>query len=496
MLYAVKVGFVIAVLTAVSAWILQAAIGQKSIKIASVTTYSTVLSLSALCISQIFIPFTSILAITAYFARKRVIAAGIAIFIIITMPSIHSIIMAGGIQLINFSIITSAILGLLIASLSWKGEFNSQKYTNDYSVYGVVIVLVFISSRNTSVTNILRVALEHIVSYIIPYLIVRKSLRDAYSVRVMVAFVIAAGLAVSAVAIFESFMVWPIYQTYGQMFGTLTNGGVKMRGGMLRAAGPSINPPLSAAVLALCFVTTFASDSLFKRKSGFRIVLCIIGLGLFCMQSRVGWLGAIAGIIGVLISKKGAKAFFTYVPAVLLTILTVYGVAQVNSSFANLVGFSADAKGSSDYRDRADKRSIEIIKQNLLIGQSAPVVMSQMEDLRQGEGIIDFTNGYMGIALFSGLIGFAIFMISLLYQAYNSFAGKRLARSRGAGSLANIGFGVSICILAMLPYIPIDYRVMIVTILLFALANAVITHSHVNLAVKRPLLGAKAKASA
>jgi len=480
MSYLVKIGFIIAVLTAAATWFLQIKTVEQAKKVCRISTYATAGSLCILCISQIWIAIFGVSVITMVYARHRIYAAGISIFLIISLPSIELTLNIGGIQLIDLSIITSVILGLLAASTTWTGKFSPEKYTNNYSTYAIVAVLTFINARDTTLTNILRVAIENFISYIIPYIILRNSLRDYASIRAMALFVIAAGVAVSAIAMFESFMVWPMYQTYSQSFGTITNANVKMRGGMLRAAGPSMNPPLSAAVLALCFVTTFASASLFKTKMGHRMALGIIALGLFCMQARVGWLGAIAGSIGVLISNRGIKAFTIYAPIILLAFGGVYGLAQFDEGFANLAGFSADAKGSSEYRNRADTRSIEIIKEHPLIGQSIAAVESQMEDLRQGEGIIDFTNGYMAISLFSGIIGLLIFASGIFYQSYNSYTGRRLVLSRESGSLVNLGLGVTVSAGAMFPFVPTDYRIILVMIFLFTLSNAIITHSHIK----------------
>ena len=480
MLYLVKVGFIIAVLTAAATWFLQVNTIRQAKKVCRISAYATAGSLCILCISQIWVAIFGVGAITAAYARQRTYAAGISIFLIISLPGIGFTLNIGGIQLIDLSIIAAVIIGLFAASMTWKGRFLPTRYTNNYSVYVIVGILTFISARDTTITNTMRIILQNLIYYIVPYFALRNSLRDPESIRIMTIFVIAAGLAVSAVAIFESFMVWPMYQAYGQSFGSLIRAGVKMRGGILRAAGPSMNPPLSAAVLALCFVSAFASASIFKTKTSHRIVLCVLASGLFCMQARVGWLGAIAGSLGVLISKRGVKAFVIYVPIIILTFGGGYGLAQFNERFANLVGFSADAKGSSDYRNKADTRSIEIIKQHPFIGQPIPVVVNQMEDLRQGEGIVDFTNGYMAIALFSGLIGLLFFISAILYQSYNSYTGKSLALLKGAGSLSNLGFGVTISAGVMFPFIPTDYRVILVMIFLFTLSNAVITHSHIN----------------
>jgi len=43
---------------------------------------------------------------------------------------------------------------------------------------------------------------------------------------------------------------------------------------------------------------------------------------------------------------------------------------------------------------------IDIIKAQPLIGQPIPVVAEQMAIFKQGEGIVDFVNGYLSIALF------------------------------------------------------------------------------------------------
>ena len=480
MFYAAKVGFIITVLTALVVYGLRITANRPAGKVSQIATFATAGSFAILCISQIWVALFGIAVITACYANRRIYAAGISIFMIVTMPGTGVTLMVGDVKLIILSLTTAVTIGMLIASVSWEGQFRSKKYTNIYPLFAIFIVLTFISARGSSVTVMLRAFTENFVSYIIPYILIRSSLRDFRSISITAMFVIAAGLAVSAIAIFESFMVWPIYQTYGQSFGTLINAGVKMRGGMLRAAGPSMNPPLSSAGLALCFVTAFASASLFKTKIGHWMVLTVIALGLFVMQARVGWLGAVVGSVAVLVSKRGIRTFATYIPIIMLLSGGIYGLAQVNEKFANLTGFSADAKGSSEYREQMSDRGIQIVKDHILIGQPVSSVENQMENFRQGEGIVDFVNGYLAIALFSGLLGLALFVSALLVQAFNGYAGKKVALARGAGSLADLGFGLAIGATIMFPFIPTDYRVILVMLLLFALSNAVITHSHIN----------------
>ncbi|GAA3698884.1 hypothetical protein GCM10022268_06520 [Sphingomonas cynarae] len=480
MIYLAKIGFIIVALTTLAVFLLGKLLKKPFRKFDKIAILATAIPLAIFCVSQIWLAFAGIASTVAYYGRRRINAPGIAIFLIITLPGISITLMIGSLQLITFSVATAVILGLLIASLSWKGSFNRRKHTNDITIFVIVTVIVFIFARNTSVTNSIRHITESMIAYLLPYFLVRNSLRDAASVKNMTMFIIVAAVAVSAIAIFESFLVWPVYQGYGTSFGTLMNANVKMRGGLLRASGPSMNPPLSSAVLALCFVVTFASSSLFKTKTGHRLATGIVAMGLFAMQARVGWLGAIIGSIAIIISKRGTKAFAGYIPAVAIVIALIFGYAQIDDKFAGIVGFSSDAKGSVEYRDQMSDLGIEIVKSHPLIGQPIPVVAEQMAAFKQGEGIVDFVNGYLSIALFSGLIGLFLFISSLLIQGINTFSGRRLAASRGAGSLAHLGIGVVATAISIFPFIPTDYRVILIMFLLFALSNAIVTHYHEN----------------
>jgi O-antigen ligase len=369
----------------------------------------------------------------------------------------------------------------------WTGRSGRHDAMRDVPAYLVVAVLTFISARDTAITNILRVVIENTVAFILPYLLIRNGLRDAAAIRNAFLFVTAAGLCLAAVAIFESVRVWPIYQIYGQRLGTMTLANVKMRGGMLRAGGPLMNPPLSGAILAMCFVTAFAARDLFRTATGHRIVLAVLVAGLFAMQTRAAWLGAVFGTIGVVVSRRGIRGVMGYVPVLVIAAGGLYTAALVSPRVAGLVGFSSDAQGSSEYRDQLTDLGVEIVKQHPLIGQSYAIVQIQMASLRQGEGIVDFVNGYLAIALFSGLIGLGVFVGALLLQGYRAYAGKRIARARGGGSFADLGLGVVAAAGSLFPFVPTDYRVVLVMVLLFALSNAVEARSHIADGKRRPM---------
>jgi hypothetical protein len=60
------------------------------------------------------------------------------------------------------------------------------------------------------------------------------------------------------------------------------------------------------------------------------------------------------------------------------------------------------------YRQRLAETSWLLIQQNLIFG--SPYFLSYMEELRQGQGIIDLVNAYATVALGYGLVGFGLFV--------------------------------------------------------------------------------------
>ncbi|MDP1028039.1 hypothetical protein Q5H91_12515 [Sphingomonas sp. KR1UV-12] len=473
MIYTLKTSIVIAVLSVMAIALLTIFVRRNLRTVAQTAMYANASAFLVLCITQIYAAFGAVAAVTALFARKRSTAAGTALFLIIVLPQIGITVMVGSLQLFNISSTACVGLGLLVGSLFWTGRNGSAAFISDIPACAIILVFTFIGARDSTFTNLLRVVTENLITFVIPYMLVRKALGDPACVRNAFLLVIGAGLALSAIAIFESVRVWPMYQVYGQQFGTLVNAGVKMRGGMLRAGGPMMNPPLSGTILTLCVVTAFAARDLFPSRMGFRIVMAVLIVGLFCMQARGAWLGAVCGSIGVVFSRRGGRAIAGYLPTMLLAGVVVYGAALTSPRVASLVGFSSDARSSNEYRDRLSDLGFETVRAHPLIGQPIEAVKQQMVSMTQGEGIIDFVNGYLAIALFSGLIGLSLFVGALLLQGINAYTARRTVRQRGAGSLADLGLGIVFAAASMFPFVPTEPRIVSTILLLFALSNSV-----------------------
>jgi O-antigen ligase len=78
---------------------------------------------------------------------------------------------------------------------------------------------------------------------------------------------------------------------------------------------------------------------------------------------------------------------------------------------------------SVTYRQRLAELSWQLIQQHPLLGN--PFVLTQMEELRQGQGIIDLVNSYASIALLYGLAGLALFLAVFVIGMVGAYRASR-----------------------------------------------------------------------
>lgn len=301
-----------------------------------------------------------------------------------------------------------------------------------------------------SPTNMLRRAFLFFVdTYALYFVISRSSTTRAFLVEAMAAFCLAS-LIMAADAVFEAAKHWLLYADFARGWNNdPTVGFYLFRGTSVRAeasAGHALSLGYLLAI-ALGFWLYLKSHVPMKRT---RILgtLALL-LGLFCAYSRGPWIGAVTIYFAfAALSPQGfprllkaAGGLFVLAGAVSFTPL-----GSRIMSVLPFMGGSIDA-GSYEYRQRLAERSWELIKAHPYFGDQ--MAFSKMEDLRQGQGIIDMVNTYAGIALNKGLIGLAIFLafiLTALVKAYRT--SKAVARSDP--DLALIGASLAACVLGTL----------------------------------------------
>ncbi len=250
-------------------------------------------------------------------------------------------------------------------------------------------------------------------------------------------------------AIFESLRHWLLYIGIGESWGALNADAYLLRGDSLRAqvsAGHSI--PLGY-VLALAIGCWLYLKSTQLTKSANPFIFTLLILGVFFSYARGPWLAAaLVPFVFLALSSESAgklaKGLLIFAACVGALLITPLG----SSIVANLPFVGTAGQDTVEYRQQLAETSWRLIQQNPWFGN--PFVMLQMEELRQGQGIIDLVNAYATVALFNGLVGLALFVGAFVFGLAQAYAALRHARAAGDLDAVMIGGSLIACMVATL----------------------------------------------
>jgi O-antigen ligase len=173
--------------------------------------------------------------------------------------------------------------------------------------------------------------------------------------------------------------------------------------------------------------------------------------GLFAAFSRGPWLGAVTAYFAFF--AAGPRAISRLVKGTLLAVgvallIIVSPIGDRILDVLPVMGNTADA--NIVYRQRLAERGWEIALAHPFFGDQFP--WPEMEDLRQGEGIIDIVNTYLGVALNYGFVGLFCFLSFILIGMIKVYARTRLL-VHSDPNLALFGTSLIACIVATLEMI-------------------------------------------
>jgi len=116
------------------------------------------------------------------------------------------------------------------------------------------------------------------------------------------------------------------------------------------------------------------------------------------------------------------------------------------------------------YRERLIDASLAVIAKNPLLGSFDFLSASEMQDMIQGEGIVDIVNSYLQVALTYGVVGLTLFMgvfVCSLWgavRAWMACSADPMTGAMGRGLIAAmIGMMVMISTVSSINNIPILY---------------------------------------
>ena len=286
----------------------------------------------------------------------------------------------------------------------------------DTLVLGVGFLNFFLAYRDDTLTNSLRIFLYHIIDIFGIYWIGRKWMGERKQlVSSLSAFVYGASI-ISMIAFLECIKKWMFYANTDVTWESSGAGVYLMRGdtGLIRAYASTGHPLALGYVIAVCvFIWLAVIQGTNQPAKKYWRPLALIGLGLVAPVSRGPWVCVAAAFSCWLIVQPKGLLLIGRAALIGAFALGIVLLTPAGDTVINLIPWVGDVESSNiDYRKRLVEVSWMVVMENPWFGSNTFMSEPIMQQLIQGQGIIDLVNHYASTALAAGFVGVALFVLS------------------------------------------------------------------------------------
>jgi O-Antigen ligase len=349
-----------------------------------------------------------------------------------------------------------ALVLLLPAALKLAGQpraANPRLHLPD-TLFALYFLYVFVATATAdSVTGLMRFAVYLLLDHALLYYVITRSVVDRRRLLDTLAAFVMGVAVVGVIAGFENVRSWLVYESLRIPLGVPLQdiGTYLLRetedGGYLRAyvsMGHAIALGFTSMVAISCLLALARSFSppvspaaamqrgapaQTPKMLGIAVMLMPV-VGLLAAVSRGPWLGcAIVMVIGLSFGP-GAKQRLMWMLAALPLVIAALLILPQGQKFIDLLPFVGTVDpGSVSYRTQLLDRAMIVFWQNPIFGSLQYLNNPALEEMRQGQGIIDIVNAYVGVALAFGSIGLVLFVAPSAYALWASWTtSRRLAK--------------------------------------------------------------------
>ncbi len=343
----------------------------------------------------------------------------------------------------------------------------SQRTSTWHGVDGLVIAFLawrwLRDAPEQSVINVGREALYAIIDIWLPYYVGSRALDSLKALREFQATLLLFLTVVGAIAIFEFVRSWQLYEGLWQPLGISfpAFSAYQAREGFVRASVTANSPIVLGYMLMVgAGALLYIAPELRPRWRVWLSGAAIVG-GVVVSLSRGPWVGAGVVVIAYFMLQPDVLRRFVK-PALGFTLVLALIAASPLGRFLPFIG-SAET-GSIDYRTRLLEVCWTVLQQNPLVGDPGFLDNPLMEQMRQGQGLIDMVNSYLQVVMPYGLIGLALYLACFVVTLYQLNRARRTVsrvdpeRERIARNLLAIVLGIIVTIATVssingIPYI-------------------------------------------
>jgi len=424
----------------------------------------------------LFVLITAVTLLTV--GRKDSNPLGLYFFLLLLAPPFHSVIQGfGGINRfidIDFLRLLSLVILLPTAARLSVAPQTAKLFRMpaDKYVLGYLALLLAIQFPLTTMTDELRSFVSFFIDVFLPYYVFSRGLTDMQKVKDAFASFAGACAVMAVIALFEVFKGWLLYASLPNFLNvTWSMGGYMMREGSLRATVSTGHSIILGYVMTVALGLHLTLRSAYPSARAWRNVLMLLAAGIVASLARGPWVGAlalvaVAMLLGPNAGRRGSKVVFAAILLAPLAMLTPAG-----PKIMSMLPFIGNAdQGSVDYRQQLFDVSWEIFLLNPILGSPYYLYNPGMEQMRQGEGIIDMVNSYLGIALPTGLVGLSLFLGAFVSSVARLF--HRLIADRSASEPNAVGRGLLATIVGVLVIIATASSINAVPVVYWCLAGA------------------------
>jgi O-antigen ligase len=235
-------------------------------------------------------------------------------------------------------------------------------------------------------------------------------LRDQRDFREVGAALVLGLVVIAVVAVFETLRHWLVFESLRGAFG-FGEAFYAVRGGLLRASGSLGHPIVLGYALVIALAMVGYLEQFIRPRWKLGLAAGALAAGLVACLSRGPWVGAVGALLIAVALRPGLGkklARFIIGGGAVAMLLTLSPLGDRIVDFLPFVG-TVEAENVS-YRAQLFNVSMTVLEQHPIWGDVFYLRNPLMEQMRQGEGIIDMVNTYLQVALPYGLVGLGLFL--------------------------------------------------------------------------------------
>jgi O-antigen ligase len=303
---------------------------------------------------------------------------------------------------------------------------------SDKFVAAYLILTYGLTLDASTFTNSLRVGVFYsFIDIFLPYYVASRSLKSVQDFRdALMAFVVAA-LVMSPIAMFETLRHWLLYSDLRTAMGVgwaygFYNG---REGTGLRAVVSTGQPIVFGYVMAVALGIFFFLRKSVHNTKVWRLGVAALVAALIVSISRGPWIGAIVMLLVIVATGPSPATRLMKLGLVGLMVFPVVLATPFGQGIIDILPIvgtgTGDAAENISYRQRLLDIGIGVIMKSPFFGGYNFFMSAEAQELKNGLGIIDLVNTYLGVGLSSGLTGLSLFVGFFISIGVGIFKGMR-----------------------------------------------------------------------